>query len=60
LNLLTITIILQALRWPHMKFCMDGNVFLHCVGKYLVSDFGLGNIGYNRLMVRYIRFNRIC
>jgi hypothetical protein len=35
-------------------------VFLHCVGKYLVSDCWLVHIRYNRLMVRYIRSDRIC
>jgi hypothetical protein len=38
LNLLTIIFIKQALRWPQMKLCMDGSVFLHCNEKYLVSD----------------------
>jgi hypothetical protein len=51
---------MQALRWHHMNLYMDGNIFLHCVGKFLASACWLVQIRYNRLMVRYIRSDRIC
>jgi hypothetical protein len=51
---------MEALRWHHMNLCIDGSVFVHCVGKYLASACWLARIGYNRPMTRYIIFNRIC
>jgi hypothetical protein len=59
-HLPTITVIMQALRWHYMNLCMNGSVFLHCVGKYLASACWLARIGYNRLIIRYIRFDRLC
>lgn len=43
-----------------MKRCMTASVFPHSVGTSLVRDLLLAWTGYNRLMIRYVRFVRTC
>jgi hypothetical protein len=48
-----------SIKMNHMNLCMDRNVILYCVGKFLASACWSVHNGYNVIMVRNIRSDRI-
>jgi hypothetical protein len=59
-SLLTTTFNWLVFIWLRMKCCMDTGVFLHFVGMWLVRAPYLVLFKYDRLMIKYVKFDKTC